>query len=356
MGLFDWLSAARRHTVDKDADVALHTGCAETLGKQVQQANGLLARRQALETYILACIQELPPEGQEAMEQASGKDWQDELRREYGFDAKFDAMLRASWHARLVAERNPQADPRPFLESIFRLHLYARLAQKQDLFPARSREALAESYRRKQRSEARLRARGVPIKPDLPVYESSHETTLRSMSQVRIRATILFYVAAAYDKTLTNGAESLETLTTMQIADQITASERQLLLLDNPTDEQRFEMLSCFEAAHTLLWALGELRLGEPTKRCSDNQVFQAVRRVAPWKFRLSKVKLRPAQQILDELDYTYRYHWAVVEASMTDSPVPNDALPWVLKMRHHALNWLVGYGGSDWDDVSTDT
>jgi len=23
---------------------------------------------------------------------------------------------------------------------------------------------------------------------------------------------------------------------------------------------------------------------------------------------------------------------------------------------RHHALNWLIGYQGQDWDDVSTDT
>jgi hypothetical protein len=23
---------------------------------------------------------------------------------------------------------------------------------------------------------------------------------------------------------------------------------------------------------------------------------------------------------------------------------------------RHYALNWLIGYGGLDWDDISTDT
>ncbi len=358
MGLLDWISLSRGGigAVNADADAAVRNGCAETLAQEMQKSWRFTARRQALEMYILACIQELPAEQREQLEQTSGKDWQDALRSEYGLDADFDEMIRANWHARLVASRNPQADPAPFANSMMCLHLDQRVEQKVESLPARSREAIAESYRRKQRSEVRLRARGVPIKSELPVYESSHETTLRSMSEVRKRATVLFYVAAAYDKMLTNGAEMLETLTGMGLAQDIAPSEQRLLMLGNPTEEERLEMMWLFEAAHTLLWALGEISIGEPTKRCSDNKVFQAILHIAPWRFRLSKVKLRPVGQILDELDYTYRYHWAVVEAYLNGLPVPNDALPWVLKMRHHALNWIVGYGGPEWDSVSTDT
>lgn len=27
-----------------------------------------------------------------------------------------------------------------------------------------------------------------------------------------------------------------------------------------------------------------------------------------------------------------------------------------VVQERHHALNWLIGYCGQDWDDITTDT
>ena len=51
-----------------------------------------------------------------------------------------------------------------------------------------------------------------------------------------------------------------------------------------------------------------------------------------------------------------YLIHWAVRDARLNGRPVPNNYHPGVVLERHHALNWLIGYCGQDWDDISTDT
>ena len=69
--------------------------------------------------------------------------------------------------------------------------------------------------------------------------------------------------------------------------------------------------------------------------------------------------------------DLTLRIHWAVRDAWLNKRPVPKD-LDWsssaervraeecpavgVVEQRHHTLNWLVCFGGDDWDHVDTPT
>ena len=52
----------------------------------------------------------------------------------------------------------------------------------------------------------------------------------------------------------------------------------------------------------------------------------------------------------------SYRYHWAVVDARVNGLEIPSDIDASVVYERHYALNWLVGYSGQEWDDISTDT
>lgn len=93
--------------------------------------------------------------------------------------------------------------------------------------------------------------------------------------------------------------------------------------------------------------------------------------------------QLRPVHELLDEWDYTYRYHWAVKNAMLhgalpnanqspatislpsnffetlmiNGTPLNNGTIPMVICMRHHAFNWLVRYGSApDWDQVTADT
>jgi len=50
------------------------------------------------------------------------------------------------------------------------------------------------------------------------------------------------------------------------------------------------------------------------------------------------------------------RFDWACVAARVSGKSPPKGVDCEVVMERHHALNWLIGYQGQEWDDVSTDT
>ncbi len=80
------------------------------------------------------------------------------------------------------------------------------------------------------------------------------------------------------------------------------------------------------------------------------------IREAGTYANLLAGAKLRTATTILDEADLIYRIHWAVVDARLRRSPFPMAVEAGVVYERHYALNWLIGYQGQEWDDVSTDT
>lgn len=59
--------------------------------------------------------------------------------------------------------------------------------------------------------------------------------------------------------------------------------------------------------------------------------------------------------EILDQADYYYRLHWAVIELRLNgrSSGKANEE---IIDERHKALNWLIRYMGQNWDDITTDT
>lgn len=72
----------------------------------------------------------------------------------------------------------------------------------------------------------------------------------------------------------------------------------------------------------------------------------------------MKTVNLRSIDEILDEADLIYRYHWACVDARIHRKNVPADLDSGVVFERHWGLNWLIGKGTDDgnWDCVSTNT
>ncbi len=99
-----------------------------------------------------------------------------------------------------------------------------------------------------------------------------------------------------------------------------------------------------------MLWAQNFLdNLPFPDQICDVSLSVQLLQKHKSAEDFIAASKLRSAREVLDEVDFTFRCNWACVEA--------RGALdPGVVKERHHALNWLVGYMGQEWDDVTTDT
>jgi hypothetical protein len=103
-----------------------------------------------------------------------------------------------------------------------------------------------------------------------------------------------------------------------------------------------------------MFWALEWLDepLGVPREICEVPFLASMVGNV-----ELTLNGLKPQAEILDEADFIYRCHWATRQAGLDGQPPSGGLDSGVTMERHHALNWLIGYGDdAEWDDVTTDT
>ena len=108
-----------------------------------------------------------------------------------------------------------------------------------------------------------------------------------------------------------------------------------------------------------LLWALGKIpNLPRSDEQC-DTGKFQAI--LPPYSestvadflqgaILLSEdVLIAKAEELLDQ-------HWQARNARITGDPMPQGIDIEIVQERHHAINWITGYCGLPWDEVTTDT
>ena len=57
--------------------------------------------------------------------------------------------------------------------------------------------------------------------------------------------------------------------------------------------------------------------------------------------------------QMADDL---LEQHWKARDARLFGRPQPTDIDIEIVQERHHAINWIIGYDGLPWDEVTTDT
>ena len=105
-----------------------------------------------------------------------------------------------------------------------------------------------------------------------------------------------------------------------------------------------------------LLWALGYIDLLDRLESACDAAKAVSFLRDRDTAQFLKDAKLRPIAEILDQADLIYRYNWAVVNARIKNRELPGKLDAGVVQERHYVLNWLIGYMGQEWDEISTDT
>jgi len=186
--------------------------------------------------------------------------------------------------------------------------------------------------------------------------QNDYPWQMRSANEVARRCVVLYPVVAAG-----HGGprgEFIGWLKREGLWDAVSPKEVAFLQSESPTQKQQADATWRVEALAPLLWSLRLLpELPPPTGYCDG----KAMKRVLPplmgstveW---LALARLRPAEEIYDANEGIYQMHWAVRDARLNDKPVPNCYDAGVVQERHYALNWLIGYSGQDWDDVSTDT
>ena len=210
------------------------------------------------------------------------------------------------------------------------------------------------SAKRKFRSEQILSKYDVPINKNLPYIEDEHEALVRSTEEIAKRAIALLTVAVKAHGVNQEGIDGI--VETYDLESVLSPNEVKFINDESPSEYDKAQFSWRYEAAWVLLWALGYVEeLSYPSTLCDVNAAIAFVDQRSTEQF-ISDAKLRPIAEILDETDLIYRYHWAVVDDRINGRPPPSEINSSVVLERHYTLNWLVGYMGQEWDDVSTDT
>lgn len=213
----------------------------------------------------------------------------------------------------------------------------------------------AESLARKARSIERLRREGVPFIDHLPRIEAEDEAEIRPRRDVIDRALALCFVAFRGEGMPKD--QVLGLLDEYKARHALSPNEKSFVESDSPSELTCIQYVWRYECLWVMLWALELVEELSRPERIMD----------VDWTVRLlkslgregleEKARLRSANEILDEADLIYRYHWATRQARLTGEDAPAGLEPGVVKERHYALNWLIGCAAEgSWDAVSTDT
>lgn len=226
------------------------------------------------------------------------------------------------------------------------------------LFPslvaANSTVLADEAQDRKARSIAILQEEGVKYTDHLPVIETTR-TSLRRTEEEVVRRMIALAIVSVKGET---GDHAMSQALVRQFRAKGYFSPAEQAFIDNPepSEHDRNQLTWRYESVHVLLWALGIYdELGKPDTITDVPLLAATLRDLGPDGLR-KKARLRPQKEILDAADLIYRYHWAIVNARVTGEPAPASLNASTVYERHYTLNWLIGYMGQDWDDISTDT
>src|SRR4030095_7435804 len=173
------------------------------------------------------------------------------------------------------------------------------------------KEPSQEALERKARSMVQLKKEGVPTIDHLPVIEDSKNAKTRTADEIAKRA-----IAVCLTAVKGEGVDqaTVDSLVQKFGADKFfSPAEAAFIKNPNPTQQERIQFSWRYECYWVLLWALGYVdTLERPRNICDGPTRVRFLRDPDTAQF-LKDAKLRPFAAILDEADFIYRYHWAVV-------------------------------------------
>ena len=185
--------------------------------------------------------------------------------------------------------------------------------------------------------------------------EDEPEDEFRNAAAVARRCLVLCSVVAASHKE--DGTKMVSWLKSEGLWDDVSPKERRFLQSKKPTNRQIINASWRVEALYILLWALRlipSLEVGKtPTERLRLTDLLPFLGRTSEF---ISNCELRPEEEIYDMNEKIYEAHWSVRDAKINSKAMPKDIDPEVIMERHYGINWLMGYCGQSWDNVTTDT
>ena len=211
-----------------------------------------------------------------------------------------------------------------------------------------------DSLDRRARSNARLRAEGVPVNDWLPAIESEQDLRLLSTEEVAMRAAATMIVALKGHGMPQDKVDAV--VRDYELSNWFSPHEAAFVADPNPSESESQVQTWRYEAANALLWSLGYVdRLDTPRELCDPAAIAPFILEQSRAQF-LAGAKLRSKTEILDQADLTYRYRWALVDARMKGHLAPAGLSDDVAMERHQVFNWLMEHADTPWDEISLDT
>lgn len=207
---------------------------------------------------------------------------------------------------------------------------------------------------RKNKSEKRLMSLNIPINKHLPRIEIEDVVSLRTKEEIINRMIPLTIVAA---KAMEAPSAKIEEFIERYNAHELFTEEEQKFIESKDLNQNEVIQYSWkLECIWLLLWSVNLVSdIDVPSTTCNAESVFEMVFRHSKQEL-LDQSTVRSISEILDNLDFVYRAHWAVREAQINHLEIPTPLDEGVVYERHYTLNWLVNYMEQEWEEVSTAT
>ena len=215
-------------------------------------------------------------------------------------------------------------------------------------------EATEAAFARKERSEEILATEDVPVNQNLPPIVDARQALPRSHEQILRRALAVLCTAVKGEGLPQETVEAL--IDDFGVWDDLSPEEMAFIKDTAPDTMTRVQFAWRYEAAWAMLWAVSAVDKLEPPREIVNVHAIGEIVRGETVATLMKKTSLRPIDEILDQADLVYRYRWALVNARLKGREPPSGLDPGVALERHRALNWMIGYLGQAWDDVTPDT
>ncbi|MBR8462660.1 DUF4272 domain-containing protein [Campylobacter sp. faydin G-140] len=211
-------------------------------------------------------------------------------------------------------------------------------------------------------SITRLKSENVPYFEQLPYLSDASQVKRRSVENIAKRAvTSLASIIMALSIDRGEYEETLEAIDAFidkfGVRNKLTKQEKKILK-NKATKQDIINATWKFESYWALVWALGFVdELKFPDTIIDIDVAISIVTQFNSMDELVAATKLRDVEQILDEADLIYRYHWACVDARINGRQAPQGLDESVVKERRAGLWWLVDMDEEDdWDNVAMDT